>query len=565
MKLLDNFWINFNKLLKESKKFKEENPFTTQEDVLTFFKNITQLTWVNILTENKDLHVLLIGVIDTIMDISKKRKFKEKYIESFLQDIKEIQGYCYLIEHSEEYESLKEIEIKEYGREKVEWMKNPWSIRNSIEKYCDLLLSKTVDYIPEAKQTNQQMNLVLDTFDGFKEKLLNIAEGFDPIWVYNLTESYHYTPFSLRYLDSLNNIGDKITNWIDYSRESKVVQLCNERGYSVFGGWGNLSKQLMLVGNTLEEDKPMKYRPPMNKESVDRIIQTCMQQVPMFAMNPRFNIFDAEMKTLFLQMMATWCYNDEEIDDTQIQRIVSSCRDLMKKHYRQIYMRDKRAWFMDEDVKHIKTFVHRFYKHRWEQYCTLILKVIFDFATPATETECFWDLPDADIIQLHDFIGVSYNIVYHSVDKFSLDEINKCLNYTQQYLIQRFKPLIPKVNQWMLNAGVELWLDIENPERVENNYRVLRDHFSRRNTKELNDEFYLKNKFYLILMGYTNKKALLDKLTQEQIDLVSYNGSKEIYNTMIGILKKDIDDPIKTHRVNPVEVTEQGIKSKMKE
>ena len=565
MKLLDNFWINFNKLLKESKKLKEENPFKTQEDVLAFFKNITQLTWVNILTENKDLHVLSIGVIDTIMDISKKRKFKEKYIETFLQDIKEIQGYCYLIEHSEEYQSLKDIEIKEYGHEKVIWMRNPWSVKNSIEKYCDLLLSKTVDYIPEVKQTNQQMSLVLDIFDGFKEKLLNIAEGFDPVWVYNLTESYHYTPFSLRYLDSLNQIGDKLTNWIDYSRESKVVQLCNERGYSVFGGWGNLSKQLMLVGNTLEEDKPMKYRPPMNKESVDRIIQTCMQQVPMFAMNPRFNIFDAEMKTLFLQMMATWCYNDEEIDDTQIQRIVSSCRDLMKKHYRQIYMRDKRAWFMDEDVKHIKTFVHRLYKYRWEQYCTLILKVIFDFATPATETECFWDLPDADIIQLHDFICVSYNMVYHSVDKFSLDEINQCLKYTQQYLIQRFKPLIPKVNQWMLNAGVELWLDIENPERVADNYRVLSEHFSRRNTKELNEEFYHKNKFYLILMGYTNKKALLDKLTQEPIDLVSYNGSKEIYNTMIGILKKDIDDPIKTHRVNPVEVTEQGIKSKMKE
>lgn len=562
MKLIDNFFNNFNKLFKDyNKKNKEESTFKEINDVLSFFKNITQLTWVNILTDNKELHVLLIGVIDTIMDISKKRKLKDKYFETFLNDIKEIQGYCYLIENSEEYSQLKAIEIKEYGKEKVDWMCNIWSVRNSIEKYCNLLLSKTVDYIPNSLQTNQQMNLLLDVFDGFKEKLENIAESFDPIWVYNLTESYHYTPFSLRYLDSLDKIGDKITNWIDYSRENKTVKLCNERGYEVFGGWGNLSKQLMLIGNSLEESKPMKYRPPMSNETCDRIARNCINQVPMFALNKSFNIFNAEMKALFLRVIAVWCYDEEEISEEQIKRIISTCRDMMKKHYRQIYMRDKRAWFMDEDARHVKTIIDQFYQNRWEQYCALVTKVIFDFATPSYNGKEAKQLTDEDMLKLHEFICISYNMVYHGNEKFSLDEINHCLRHTQQYLIPRFRKMVPEQHQWMFNAGIELWLDIEHHERVKDMYRVLNEHFSRRNTKELNNEFYERNKFYLLLMGYNNKQALLNKLNEEPIDLISYNGSKEIYNTMIGILKKDIDDPIMDKRVTSVEVTENGVKT----
>lgn len=554
--MIHAFYNNFTKLINEhQKKMEIENPFPYIQDVELFLIALNKLTILNLKTNNKDLHLNLIGFADTAVDIAMKRKLKPKHLEVFLSDVAELKGYLYLINESNDADDYQEI-IDEMSENELIWRQNEFTVDQSIDHYCNLLLSKTVDYIPENHQGSNQWNLLLDTFKAFKEKLQRV-KALNPILVYNFTEIIDYTPFSLRYLDTLNKLGEKMENWIDYARQNKLVNMAERRGYHIFAGWGNLSESLNLVGNTLEEEKPVPHRDPMTEAELQKVSKACLLQVPMFAMNPLFRMNVVENKAMFLRVMAVQCYNDKEISVEQIDRIVTECRAMMKKHYRKIYYRDQKLWFTDIDAVNIHRIVTEFYQHRWAQYAALLIKQMFDTATPDANTTP--SEMDEMMKRTHHFLAVTYNVLYHSKGKLPNEDIQAIMKHSYEYLIPRFSTWIPKENQWMLEAGLEFALDINRQERLNQILYVLRTWFSTRHSREDNEQFFNTNKYSILFASYSVKKAILESLEEKPIEFISYNGSREFYNDLIAIIRRDIDNPIMQEREVKLEFNEDGI------
>lgn len=559
--MISNFLNNFEKLFKEYSKKNSgvENPFLSEEQTTTFMEKLRDLTLINLETENKDLHIHLISFIDTFIDIASKRKLKDKHLDLFLNDVKELNAYHFLSQEGEAKELFDSI-LDDYPFDRIQNMESEWSVSRSIDGYCNLLLSKIVDYLPEGNQTTNQWNLVLDTLNSFRTKLKRIEE-IDALLVYNFTETFDYAPFSLRYLDSLNKLGEKIENWIDYAAQNRFVKMANKQGYRIFAGWGNLSSTLKLVNGQIEEEKPAGYRPDATDEEVKKIISNCLTNTGMFALNPHFRMNNPEHKTMFLKVIAMICYGDGRLSIGQIKRIVTECRAVVKKHYRNIYFRDQKLWFTDLDISNIQYLLEEYYKHSWEHIAVLVNKVCFDYATPSQTLlqPGNEDRYMQEMANYHRFLCVSYNVAYHSRNRWTSDEVKNILQHTYDYLMPRFNNMIDPDKRWIYEQGIELWLDIDRDERVNSILYRLRTWFSGRHTREENQEFFNNIQYELLLLSYSMKKRVLDSLNEEPIEFISYNGSREIYNACIAIMRKDLEDPIMSEReFKGIEVKEEG-------
>lgn len=563
-KSLISFKNHYEKLRKEYGKKLDTNlfnldtlDFSNDEVLLKQIKIVEELSLIDSCTLNKELHIELLTFIDDFVSIMHKRKYSLKQFETFL-------SACIALNHR--YEEATEGEGKErvidaprefYGDNLLTLMKEVAFAYYSVEKYVDHLVSKTVDYLPEDLKSRSQIELVLNQFINFKTYLEEIASDISPLWVYCFTETTSYAPFSLRYLDSLDKLGQRLENWMDYSRESSLVRLCNQKGFNIFGGWGSLSGKLIFKeGKTLEEPKPEPYRKVMTNDQARKAAGWMLDHVPMYALNSKFNVYNAQHRGLLLRTLALAVDNDLEITEEQLDKCVGSCRDLMAKNYRSIYIRDKRNWFLEKDKENLRIFIEEQRKDRPFQLATFIMKTTFDHATPHMyNPETFI----RSVVALHQYLYQSYNLIFCSQSPFTKEQLQRALDITQNFYIPRYKQLIPEDRQWILTAAMEFWLDIFHQGKVDTTIKYLREHFGKRNTRELNNEFYEANKYYLMFLSLKNKQAIREEIERNPIEVVSYNGSKEVYEKIMLLITNDLDNPVMDNRVIGVEVTDDGI------
>ena len=83
--------------------------------------------------------------------------------------------------------------------------------------------------------------------------------------------------------------------------------------------------------------------------------------------------------------------------------------------------------------------------------------------------------------------------------------------------------------------------------------------FSERRSTEDNDRFLETVMARILFMSYKNKKLLLDRLEAEPIEIVSYGGSKTVFEVIHGICYGDVYAPIMDRRVQNVEVKDGNL------
>lgn len=280
MTIIQKYHKNFVALVEGYNKKKKVNPYVvyTEEEINQFFAFMNRLVEVDVLVYDRLFHAHLIQTIGGVYSIVKKRKYKEKEFALYLEGIK------YLKHWLADREDL----IKQAEKEQVSFLtlgddivKNQLA-HYAVNKYINLLASKTVDYIP----TTTSGKLILQIRDGFvdfREMLTELIEGGLPLWVYCFTENYHYTPINLTFMNGVNKLGDKITDWIDDNAESKISELFATKGIECFSGWGNLSNELVLKEGHKAVPKPVKEKRERHYTKLsDKVLNDLIRRVILY-------------------------------------------------------------------------------------------------------------------------------------------------------------------------------------------------------------------------------------------------------------------------------------------
>ena len=554
--MLDKFIQYYTPLIKtyNKKKGKEETVYDTSS-LQKLVDRVNKLCLFDVLyQDNRELHTRLLGFIDGFVSISSKKKLKDKYLTLFLEDIWYL-NYVY-----EDNQELLENELD--NEPDIEIYNNPIYARKCADKYVSLLLSKSIDYI-DPKENVNKLGPTIDLFDVFKDQLHRLIEAGLLYWVYPFTENLYYVPINLRYLDAYKNLGTRITEWVDGYQEHKLAKYLRGRGYDVFAGWGvNLLQgewDKQITGNSKpvsNKDNTELKEVVLSSAVLSEIVGNVYNHMQMYMKNKKFNLKLEAHLELVIRTIAV-CISHKVYKAVlkhgtylTILRSVKSLYSNKSYYNRRV---DRKYWFKDEWVNVIKSAHMVFSKNRAEEAASVVAIHAYDTALPPENSK-----PE-DILKYlethHDFVARSHDIVYHDKVPFTDEEIKHALDLYQNRLTPVYKDLVSTDNQWIIRATLELWLNIRDGKRVDVVEKQLREWFTNRHPTDLNTKYLDQNKPYFLLMSYHNKKTLLDRLRENPIDVVNYGKSLEVYEELIEICRKDVENPIKNHSIERVETS----------
>lgn len=503
-------------------------------------------------TEHNELHLRLLSVTDFIYHVSVKRKFKDKMIDAFFDDI----DYFKFVES--QVEDLDKVSLGIY---ESLYEYSTYAI-NCVEKHMSLLISKTVDYLPKDEKHLKNLNTVLDFFEVYRDRLFHFISEDLKWWAYLYTEHVDDIPFSLRYLNSYGNLGDTIEKWVEQFQTSPAAELFKSRGFSVFAGWGNLSHELKLEGNKVSLKEPVAEKKDkyvhLSKNAYHQMTVKIHEHTSMFYYDTRFEITNPTHYELFTRtagaIMANLT-NYKLIPEKTLSSLFTVIRNWANKSPVMSRRRDRKLWYNQDSVSAVYAYFKECCDNQITSQALLLASHIYDICVPNTvedDMEKIWRAH-------HGYLARTHNHIYYSRKKYTEEQLNYFLRAFQEVIMPKYFSLVEESKHWIFRASLEFALNVGDEKRMDVLYQQLVGWFSERHTSELNKQFIENNLPYFLYTSYSNKKTLLDKLQANPIQVVSYAGSKEVYDTILDIFKQDVENPIKTHRIEEIEFDEERI------
>lgn len=537
--LLDKFKQFAKSMFKDYNKRKHEVVAPDDLDAFTVEVKelIDELAKVNIVYDDVKLHVNLVFSIDTINRIAKKAKLKDKEIKNLLNSIQFLKTW-----YQEKKPYFKQADFDNYPY--MELYSNPMFAAACIEKYMDMLVSKTVDYIPDNINI-KNIEPYIDLLDALKIELYGFIKDDLFKWVYPFTENTKYIGISLQCLNNVDNLGDKIEKWVEEQRDSKLQNYLKERGFEGFVGWGNLAVQPM----SLKEEKTVLQATDKRNEAVvtkavlNELINNVHSHMYMYIHNEAFNPRIISHMHNLVRTIACVFYSTlagKMVKPGVIATTLKEARAMFTRSKIFKARKDRKHWeivnFTDDVVDTLKEFI----EHPELMQATLVATHALDTAIPISKEPNFKEY-DATLKQLHAFLKRSYEYTFKTSEKLTEEQINRAMNHYQQSLAPIHASYTPENTRWVYQASLEFWLNIRDPGRVEILYKELEKWFTARHTVDINQRFLEENVPFVYFLSYHNKKILLDKLEKEPIEVVSYGRSKDIYDDFITLIKRDLE------------------------
>ena len=558
MSIIQDFTRFFNTLYKEySKKNKQtENKEYTDEIAQALVNKINTLIVADLLFKEPELHFRLLNFIHDFFAIAKKMKFKDKYLKQTLDDLWYLE-YWY-DEHHEDILKIQQEEPYKYQP----LLSNPLYAKSSIDKYFNMLLSKTIDYIPRSVENGERIQPIIDQLDALKTRLNDYVDCGLVMWVYPFTENYHYMPFELRHMNGVYKLGTSIEDWVDQSADTNVAKYCQERGYDVFSGWGSLETYVTIQDTKLKLDDHARKQIHLfnpDKSIMEKIVHAAYARVWIYMSNPNFDMGNPAHRGLCYRTIATCIHrfsNDRVVSVNTIKTVLLALANLVRKTKLMLSRPDRSFWFIAGDEEVVSECLVKFRQYRVQDAVSVVISHAFDLSVPVEGKKPEYQAHKDH----HAFLARSYNHTFHGRRPFTQGEVQDALVLYQDVLMQTYFQFTPDdTDKWIFKASLEFWLNIKDEERVNRAYESMVEWFAERHKVELNIDFYESNYPYFMYLSYQNKTLLLDKLEKEPIQIVSYGRSQDVYDDIIKILRMDVYDPIMDGRIREVEITDNGI------
>lgn len=555
--MLSKFLQFFLPMLKEyNKRNKGKEQVFAETELNQLLELMVKLIRLDLVekTQHNELHLRLLSVTDFIYHVSVKRKFKDKFIELFFDDIK----YFKYVESQ-----VPDLDSKSLGVYEPLYEFELYPLK-CIENHLNLLVSKTVDYLPKDEKQLKNIGIVLDFFDAYKARLYTYSSEVSKWWVYLYTEHNEDIPVSLRYLNNYGSLGDKIEDWVVQFQETPLVKLFNQRGYDVFGGWGNLSSELKLEGGKISE----KEAPVETKHEYLHLTDATFKQAAaklhehtsMFYFDPRFEMVHPTHFELFARTCGALLANLTNyrlLHLSTVKNLFVAIRNWANHSKYLTARKDRKMWYSQDSVDAVYAYFKECCSNKITGQALLLATHVYDLCAPNPLTK---DEDEATIHRAHhDYLARTHNHIYYSRKKYNEQELNYFLQAYQEVIMPKYFNLVAKENEWLFRASLEFTMNVSDARRVDVLYEQLKGWFETRHTTDLNQQFYKNNLAYFLYMSYSNKKMLLDKLTSQPIDVVNYASSKEIYEDILNIIRVDVENPIMTHRIEDIDFEEGGI------
>lgn len=530
---------------------------------------IDDLVVVDIISNDVELHVRLVSFIDSVVNIDDIEKGKLKHVKAIVDDLSWlVQWYKRNVENDKDNQN----EINQFDRYLYSM---PEFASHRINSYINTLLSKTIDYLPNECHTKfDKLEPTLAMFDLFKARLNALADTKFILWVYVYTENMRYVPIRLRYLDPIDGLGSRVETWIDNNAFTPLTAYLNNRGYDVFSGWGNLYQHAPQVNDSngpslkFVEDKTTVDEKPMTIEQINHCINYAIKATYMFISNPKLNMNLITNQENYIYNIAIPIYHYSigcKLTMGDVKKVINGVMRYYKssnscsKFYRSRKWKDRNEWFHEKWLKHIYDRVMFYRKYYWVMFTCNTAMHCFDVATIPLQDA--WDKGrtlEENIAGHHHFLARGYNELYHGEKPIPDDALREAVKYFNDVLIPRYLPLIEEDRQWIMQASMEFLFNIENDSKVDEYYETLKAWLTVRNTTQANIErcSYLQPRIQCL--SYRVKEKLLTRLDNEPIDVVSYGGSKERYQSLYEIIRKDVKDPVTEGRINNLDDTNEG-------
>lgn len=557
--MLTLFKKKFNELIVEyNKSNKTDFKEYTDEEIKTLLDNSKVWSLYTVNYYNLELHLVLNDFIHTVYRICNDKQYKAKYLKGFFEDIE------YLTKQFDADHLRAILTDNQVTDPFHELYKNKKYAEASLFKYCNLLMSKVIDYIPKDKESTNKFNATIDMMDAFKEEMMFfINNGYHEL-VFAFTETNRFVPIVFRYLNTFNDLDNKIDGWAEKWNESELSKTLHQRGYDVFGGWADLSGK--LVENTVapkqvdvskvSEGLDALPKLVLNQTNLNSLIADGITCSAMFTHNPLFNWTNPVHRYQYVRMLALCLFRYTEGHNytlTQVGRFLNDVKLGLNKHNsRYRGRRDRKHWFDSELARDVRIVLASYNENRGEYFATTIALFTYDKLTGDNVTnELYKDH--------HRFLAITLNSIFYSEKPFTDEELEYTLNRYQTFMVPRFELITPEDRRWIYKLSIEFALNIQNDKYVDDVYHDLKLWFSERRSTEDNDNFLETVMARILFMSYKNKKLLLDKLEAEPIEIVSYGGSKTVYEVIHGICYGDVYAPIMDRRVQNVEVKDGNL------
>lgn len=554
-KLLNDYIRFYNDLAKEYNKKNKNTPLEllTDESGQAFFDKITRLCRVDTVYDHRELHFRLLNVIHDIIAIAKKLKFKDKMLKATILDLEWLEMF-----EKDNPDLFTEDALNNHRYNEL--LEHPVFAKASINKYLDMLMGKTVDYLPRTLSNTDQLNQLVELFDSLKVRLNLLVDNELCYWVYPFTENFQYMPFELRHFNNLNSLGDSITKWVDESHDTVAVNFLNSKGYNVFSGWGSLAQFVDISDKISLKPEARKqivlYNP--SKHELDKIIHGAYERSYIYIVNENFDMVSPQNRALLYRTVATCIYRFSKgstIPAKVLTHIYNSVARLCANTPALRARKDRGLWFLPEDVNVLVDILKLFSKSIANEIASVVATHAFDMVTPNA---------DADMRAIHThhhaFLARTYNLTFHARNTFTDEDIKEALAVYQEVLMRSYFNFVTKdEDKWLFKASLEMWLNIDDKQRVNTAYDEIVEWFSVRHTKEVNEEFFDNNFYYFLYLSYKNKAALLERLENEPFGFVNYGGSMDVYDRIVNLIKHDLEHPIMENRIVEIDVGKDGL------
>lgn len=558
--MLTLFKKNFNNLIAEYNKLnKTEIKEYTDKEVKQLLDNSKIWSLYTINYYDLVTHLYINDFIHTVYRICNDKQYKAKYLKGFLDDIEYLNANF----NHERLQAI--ITDNQFTDPLHELYKNKKYAEASLQKYCNLLLSKIIDYIPESKDSVNKFNATVDLVNGFKEEMMFfINKGYHEL-TYAFTETNRFVPIVFKYLNTFDDLGKKIDEWAESWNESELAKALNQKGYDVFGGWADLSGK--LTAPVVQEQSVSAIEKAYNgldnlpkivlsATGLNSLIADGISCSAMFTHNPLFTWTNPIHRYIYARMLALciFRYTDgHNYTTSQVSKFITDVRLGMNKHNTRFKARrDRKHWFDDGLVKDVRLLLASYNENRAESFATAIALFSYDRFMGEGPMEEHYE-------SHHRFLAVTFNDIFHSKKPLTDEELESLLNVYQSFLMPRFELITEDDRKWVYKLSIEFTLNILNEKYVDDLYNDMVIWFSERRSTEDNQQFLANCMPRLLFLSYKNKALLLDKLEKEPIDVVSYGGSKSVYETIYNICYKDLNAPIEDRRVQTVEVKDGNL------
>lgn len=504
----------------------------------------------------EELHIRLLSVTDFIHRVSYKSKFKDRYIANFFDDILYFE---YISNHHEI--DLENIDLTPF---ESLYNNNEYTSK-SIKNHLTLLLSKTVDYIPDTPKQVSNLNNLIDLFNGYKNRLTTFQENGLKWWVYLYTEHVDNIPISLRYLNVYGNLGDKVETWVEEFQSSKMCEMLHKAGYDVFAGWGNLSTKLKLEEATISDPtQTAKEKSEYVHLSENAYRQTCIslhEHTSMYYYDKNFLIVNPTHYELLLRSFAATLWNlipNKKFHPNTIKSILMTIRNVANKGSVLPLRKDRKLWYTEDWVTLICQYIDEYNKNKVTAHVVSFASHVYDICVPNPNQTVEEEFEVTN--KHHEYLAKVLNKMYYSSNmKYSAEEVSYFMQAYQNVIMPKYFLLIDQDKQHLFRSNLEFALNLKDENRVKSAYTQLKGWFEERHSTELNKQFWESNYQYFKYMSYANKELLLNMLNEQPFNLVSYGGSREIYDQIVNVCRQDVETPIMTHRVEDVSIVDGGV------